>query len=252
MTTDMSLDEPCDTDIDTLCKVMTCQGFVYASGEKTKKLIQQQGLDALEDITAFANSWSNLPLDNYMADGGKYRRRRHATFSALPSSNKSHLESHQPHFQSLAYNHLNGDVARHYEPIEQSVLNGKSLPSILTLCCEIFGRLSPHSMWHIEVHQFRIEAASGERAMPTPEGTHRDGVSFVMMLMIGRVNVVNGTTSIYNLEKRQLDEFTLLDPLDMAIVNDERVFHGVTSIIQSDVGKEAYRDVLVVTFHRKN
>jgi hypothetical protein len=35
------------------------------------------------------------------------------------------------------------------------------------------------------------------------------------------------------------------------VVNDERVFHGVTPIVQLDVTKPAWRDVLVVTYKRK-
>lgn len=31
----------------------------------------------------FADSWNRLELDGHMADGGRYRRRRHATFSIV-------------------------------------------------------------------------------------------------------------------------------------------------------------------------
>lgn len=240
------------SDIEKLCALIGRRDFCYIPGDRTKALLLQQSEGALCDLHAFTNSWSHLCLDDYMADGGTYRKRRHATLSALPSSRLFHVEAHQPHFQSLSYNNLNGGIARHYEPIEDAILRGNTLTSILTLGCDIFGRLSPYSPWHIEVHQFRIEAGYSELAKPTPEGVHRDGVSFVMMLMVRRTNIVNGATTIYDLEKRRLDEFTLTDSLDMAIVNDERVMHGVTPIIQLDVDKAAYRDVLVVTFRRKN
>jgi hypothetical protein len=38
----------------------------------------------------------------------------------------------------------------------------------------------------------------------------------------------------------------------MVIVNDKKVYHGVTPIIQLDAEKEAYRDVVVMTFRRKD
>jgi hypothetical protein len=250
MTADM-LATTYDTSIDTLCKMLAHEGFLYAPGATTKAIIEQQAPDALEDHTAFMNSWSNLSLDHYMADGGRYRKRRHSVFSALPSSMQCRLEPHQPHFQSSTYNHLNGNIERHYQPIDESVLHSKSLSSILALCCDVFSRLCPNSSWHIEVHQFRIEAASGELGMPTPEGVHRDGVNFVMMLMIDRINVVDGITSIYDTEKHLLSQFTLLDRFDMAMVNDERIFHGVTPIRQLNINQEAYRDMLVVTFREK-
>ena len=72
-----------------------------------------------------------------------------------------------------------------------------------------------------------------------------------MMAMVRRTNLVNGATTIHDRDKQRLDEFTLQQPLDLAIVNDERVFHGVTPIVQLDVGAPAIRDVLVITFRRK-
>lgn len=128
---------------------------------------------------------------------------------------------------------------------------GSTLQSLIILGCELFGRLSPYSPWHIEVHQFRIEGNAGELGKPTPEGAHRDGVNFEIMVMVQRTNLVNGATTIYNAEKLRLDEFTLQQPLDIAIVNDERVFHSVTPIVQLALDKPAVRDVLVVTFRRQ-
>ena len=54
-----------------------------------------------------------------------------------------------------------------------------------------------------------------------------------------------------NRDQRRLDSFTLTDIFDTAIVNDEHVLHGVTPIVQLDTDKQAYRDVLVVTFKKK-
>jgi hypothetical protein len=53
---------------------------------------------------------------------------------------------------------------------------------------------------------------------------------------------------MHDLEQRRLDSFTLVNPLDCAIVNDKRCMHGVTAVEQMDPEKPAYRDVLVVTF----
>jgi hypothetical protein len=70
--------------------------------------------------------------------------------------------------------------------------------------------------------------------------------------MIKRVNIESGATSIFDLDNQLLGEFTLLNTFDMAIVNDKNVYHGVTPITQLDPDEEAYRDVLVITFRRKD
>ncbi len=73
--------------------------------------------------------------------------------------------------------------------------------AFVTLGCELFGRLSPYSSWHIEAHQFRIESQDNSLGKPTPEGIHQDGVNYVIMAMVRRSNMVNGSTQIYNREK---------------------------------------------------
>jgi hypothetical protein len=93
----------------------------------------------------------------------------------------------QPHYQSLKYNPLQGDIERWFEPVAESISDGATLPSILAFTRDFFGNLSPDTgAWHIEVHQFRIEALPGEPGQPTPEGVHRDGVDYVLVLLVDR------------------------------------------------------------------
>src|SRR5438128_2444142 len=80
----------------------------------------------------------------------------------------------------------------------------------------------------VEVHQFRIEARAAEHGQPTPEGVHRDGVDYVLVLLVDRVNIVSGTTTVHALDGRPLGSFTLASPLDTTLLDDARVAHGVT------------------------
>jgi hypothetical protein len=57
---------------------------------------------------------------------------------------------------------------------------------------------------------------------------HRDGVDYVLVLLINRRNIRSGTTTVHDLDKRPLGSFTLTDPLDAALVDDARCYHGVT------------------------
>ena len=106
-----------------------------------------------------------------------------------------------------------------------------SLTTILATCRALFERLAPtRDAWHIEVHQFRIEARSGVEGRPTPEGMHRDGVDYVLVLLIGRRNIQSGVTTIHDASGRDLGSFTLAEPFDAAWVDDHRVMHGVTPV----------------------
>jgi hypothetical protein len=151
--------------------------------------------------------------------------------------------------QSLDYNPVNGGIERWFEPIEPEVGAGASLLAILAFCRTLFDTLAPSiPRWHIEVHQFRIEARPDEQGRPTPEGLHRDGVDYVLVLLVDRRNIARGVTTIHAPDGRPLGHFTLTVPFDAALVDDARVAHGVTPVEPIDSQQPAYRDVLVVTF----
>jgi hypothetical protein len=206
----------------------------------------------LSDWGAFEHSWNDLAFDHYLADHGRFRRRRHAVFSATGSPDAPLIAraAHQPHYQSREYNTLQGGIERWFEPITTG--DGPSLHAILRLSHCVFSALAPAvRRWRIETHQFRIEARADEPGQPTPEGVHRDGVDYVLVLLIRRTNIAQGTTTIHALDGGVLGSFTLTLPFDAAFVDDRRVYHGVTPVEPLDPAHEAHRDVLVVTFARE-
>ena len=203
------------------------------------------------DWDAFAASWNDLPWDEYLARFGRYRRRRHAVFYAARGGMIELAPRREAHYQSPNYNPLQGGIERWFEPVVPEVSSGKSMCAILKWCRGLCDALAPDvARWRIEVHQFRIEARAELPGQPTPEGMHRDGVDFVLVLLIARQNIASGTTTIHTLDQRELGSFTLTEPLDAALVDDARVLHGVTAVEAVDARQPAYRDVLVVTFKR--
>ena len=199
---------------------------------------------------AFLDSWDRLEEDRYMADGGKYRKRRHAVYSIQAPGEPARLMPYQPHYQTLDYNPLNGGVARYFAPILDDLRGSATLAALLDFGSRVFGQIATNHQWHIELHQFRIEARDGQAGKPTPEGVHRDGVDFVIVVMIRRVNIDSGATTIFDLENRLVGEFMLRETFDTVLVNDRRVYHGVTPIARLEAAREAYRDVLVITFKK--
>lgn len=228
-----------------LIDVMRRDGHVFLTAASMQPLLAAQR--ELADWPAFVASWNGMPIDTYMADGGRYRRRLYAVYTADDSGQRR--GDHAPHYQGLEYNHLNGDVARWFEPIRAEIGSGATMQAVLAFCHALFGRLAPAiQRWHVEVHQFRIEAVSGESGKPTPEGVHRDGVDYVLVLLVRRHNIASGTTTIHSPDGRDLGSFTLQQPFDATLIDDHRVYHGVTPVQPIDETEPAFRDVLVVTF----
>ena len=220
-------------------------GFCFATGAEMQPLLALQA-DSNE-WQSFAQSWNRLEPDTYLAATGRHRRRRHATY-LLSAEGTATLQAHRAHFQTLHYNQLQGDLERWFEPIEPAIAHSQVLQSLLHFCNSFFGPLAPTvPQWHVEVHQFRIEAANNAAGEPTPEGSHRDGVDFVLVMLIDRQNIASGTTTIHTPQGEPLGSFTLTRPLDAALIHDPRVFHGVTPVHAVDPEQAAHRDVLVMT-----
>ena len=220
-------------------------GFAFVTAETMRQLLPMRDL---YDWAAFTASWSDLAPDTYLAALGRHRRRRHATFT-IERDGTLQREPHQPHWQSSLYNPLQGDIQRWFLPMRPTLAEGASMVCILRFAHALFApmRAGEARRWHVEAHQFRIEARGDEAGEPTPEGVHRDGVDYVLVLLIDRLNIERGTTTIHAGDGGLLGSFTLTHPLDAALVDDARVCHGVTAVMPIDPGQPAHRDLLVVT-----
>jgi hypothetical protein len=234
--------------LDQCRAVLAARGFAFVPGVSFRAVLENSGL--LDDWASFAASWQRLEVDAHMADRGRYRRRRHAVYRV--DAQGVVREPHQPHFQTLEYNPLHGGIERWFAPIEDTIDAGHSLRTILGATHALFAPLAPAvDDWRCEVHQFRIEATAAQAGLPTPEGVHRDGVDYVLVLMVRRHNIAAGTTTIHDADRVLCGAFTLAEPFDAALVDDHRCYHGVTAVTPIDPAAPAFRDVLVVTLARR-
>jgi hypothetical protein len=173
-------------------------------------------LSALAEWASFAASWDELGPDTYMADDGRYRRRRFAAFALSPE--RVVRKVHQPHHQSRDYNSLNGGIERWFGAVSEAITVHPVTLGLLNIGRKVFDALAPGpdrpEAWHVELHQFRIEARTGQIRQPTPEELHRDGVDWVLVVLVDRKNVESGVTSIFGLDRCHLGDFALTDPFD--------------------------------------
>ncbi len=234
-------------DADPVLDALRDEGYCFLARPQS---LARLGAAASEEWSRFALSWQALGVDEYMADGGRYRRRRHAVFAASSGRGIERLPD-APHYQALHYNRLNGGIERWFQPILPEIVDSAAFGALSEFAHALFSQLAPEvERWQVEAHQFRIEALPGQPGQPTPEGVHRDGVDYVLVALVDRHNIREGTTTIHAADRTQLGAFTLTEPLDIALVDDQRVWHGVTAVEPLDPGAPAWRDVLVLTFKR--
>src|SRR5690242_8678184 len=120
-------------------------GNVFARSVEMREVLQKSGWIA--DWPAFAASWDGMPLDEYLAEGHRSRRRRYAVYRA--TRDVIARQSHQPHLQSREYNALFGDVQRNFEPVAEKIGASATMRTIIGFCRDLFGALAPDvTTWH--------------------------------------------------------------------------------------------------------
>ncbi|MFK8000352.1 MAG: 2OG-Fe dioxygenase family protein [Polyangiales bacterium] len=235
--------------LDKLQEAVRSRGFAFATGDEFRPLVDAGAAVSQAERAAFARSWATMPPDPYLARKGMARRRRHAVFEAEGSEVRPMPP--RPHYQTIDYNPLQGGFPRHLAAIDAEVIQSPALRQLIAFGSDFFASVRRRpTRWDIEAHQFRIEASDGGEGLPTPEGRHRDGVDFVLVVLMQRVNLKSGTTSTHSDDGEELGAFTLTTPYDVALVDDRRVLHGVTPVSRLDPKNPGFRDVLVLTYRQ--
>jgi hypothetical protein len=203
---------------------------------------------APDGLAAWAPQWNDLPPDRHLRDGGRYRRRRHA--SLVVDGGTVTLAPRRAHWQPVDYNALHGGIERWFEPIAAEWVGAADFGALLRALARCATTLRPGTVrWFAEVHPFRIDCTDGI-GRPTPEGAHRDGVDLVAVILVARHNIKGGETRIFDARGPQGLRFTLDEPWSALLLDDERVIHESTPIQPVEPTQPAYRDTLVITLRR--
>jgi hypothetical protein len=219
--------------------VLRRQGYAVVGAEEVCELADSP----LADLMALRPSWEDLPPDNYLKDGGHYRRRRHSCF--VVRGGEVVQAPHRAHWQPVEYNALHGGMERWFEPMAPGVVATPAWRKLLRALAEVSSGLKGERPWYVEAHQFRIDTEGGI-GRPTPEGAHRDGVDLVAVFMIAREGIKGGETRVFEAAGPAGQRFTLTQPWSVLLLDDERVIHETTPI--QPIAAGAHRDTLVLTY----
>lgn len=228
---------PTYLDPDYLADAVQHQGYGVLSPAGLSRLMAHP----LSDLAALKPDWDNLPPDEFLKDGGRYRRRRHA--SLIVEGTSFSVVPHRAHYQPLVYNALHGGMLRLFAPMLSDTLTHPVWAALLQQLARVCSMIKGEQPWFVEAHQFRIDTEHGI-GRPTPEGAHRDGVDFVAIVLIAREHISGGESRIF--EGRHGERFTLSDTWTLLLLDDQRVIHESTPIQPTATG--GHRDTLVLTF----
>jgi len=203
-----------------------------------------------EEWVRFARHWEHLAPDPYAAESGVTRlcrfgqyAFRHGTMCPMPTRAFARPENS---------NSLHVGRDRDLEPLSDAFARDHLLHSMVKLLARAAAALEDVAVWNVKVHPFRIRSAADNSGCgdgrPTPEGLHRDGVTLVASLLVGRRNAVGGESLVCDSDGRTLLTTTLAEPGTLLLGDDRRPLHGASPVRPIDRSGPAQRDVLVITF----
>ncbi|EFL17358.1 predicted protein [Streptomyces sp. C] len=217
--------------------------YRYFSDEE---LGQALDVHTASEIKLFLESWEEMPVDAYMKDGADYRRRRHGLFHF--SGGELVQDPPRAFHQSAEVNSLHGGVDRHFPPLADDVAAGGVLHTLIRFFAErVPGDLDPATTG-VGVHQIRITATRDAKGLPAPEGVHEDGHHYVAQVLMRRTDVEGGESQLYDRDRRPLHSTTLLRRFESIVIDDRRVFHGVSAIEPASGVRQGVRDMLLIDY----
>lgn len=206
-----------------------------------------------DDWDKFSQFWDSLPLDPHMGDGGTYRRRKYSAISYSLDGGTVRLADQDGFLQSKEINRLNGGIVRHFEPVDQALLDTSVFRRLVAHFSARIAEKTPDgepavTVRQINIHQHRIVASDRELGNPTPEGIHRDGVEHVVMMLVVRNGVTGGVSTIYDNAESPVLTRTLAAPGDYIFLDDRTALHSVSPVRVVPSTSEGYRDMFFLEF----
>ncbi|PJK09253.1 hypothetical protein CO608_07120 [Lysobacteraceae bacterium NML08-0793] len=233
--------QPPFSTLESLLADIRAQGYALLAPQDVLRLL---GV-TMDELQALQSAWEDLPPDEYLRDGGRYRARRHASYHY--QAGLLHDVPHRAHWQSLEYNALHGGMSRWFAPVAETTRSQPAWEKLIVGIGMLCDALAGGKHWSVEAHQFRIDTGDGI-GRPTPEGAHRDGVDFVAVFLLARVRIKGGETRVFEADGPAGRRFTLQMPWSLLLMDDARVIHESTPIQPETQGATGHRDTLVLTY----
>ena len=197
---------------------------------------------ALETLAHAA--WS-VPKDKYYEGGDRYRSLNRLGAEVVEGGVKVWtIEESTPYVQLKKYNTTLGGQPREYPPLPREIADSLGVRKLIAYHLRYLPLSQIAARYLVNLHVIRFTARPGRPCDTSPPGLHKDGEKYIATHLLARCGARGGEVIITDNDKNEIDRFTMHEPGECYIFDDDRVWHMLTPVAVMEGNQFAYRDTL--------
>jgi hypothetical protein len=189
-------------------------------------------------------SWS-VPRDKYYEGGDRYRSLNRLHAEIVEGGVKVWpAEESTPYVQLEKYNTTLGGQPREYAPLPRAIADTAGVRKMIAYHLQYLPLSALGSRYLVNMHVIRFTATPGRPCDTSPPGLHKDGEKYIATHLLARCGAQGGEVIITDNDKNEIDRFTMHEPGECYVFDDDRIWHMLTPVAVLEGNQYAYRDTL--------
>ena len=199
-----------------------------------------------DEITNTTRKKFNYLKDDKFLKNKKWNFRKRSFAKGEISNLKILWSKDNSFFQSKKNNKYVGGIKRKFYPM--TLVIKKSIEKIII---NFINRdLISKKNVYLGAHAIRIVCNKNNLGYPVPEGFHHDGFDNVAIISVNKSSVSGGKSFLKNAKKKRIELSKTLRINEVLFFDDKKFMH-YASPIKLTKNKLGFRDIIVLTFHKK-
>jgi len=242
----------------TAGRSLSAEGFAFIPGDDLFSRVRDPDSESeIVDnrLATLRHHFEGLAEDPYSPG----RRFRSYAQCRLGNDKEIIFGQFEEYMQTAAYNPDTGGVVRRYPLLSEDLQRESALRRLIEWDADVvrhYGSIGDPWLTAVGVHFFRYWATPERPAFSSPIWLHRDDEDVVFVHLVGRSENAVGGDSIIASSARQIERVIPLASSGDTLVVDHQKFHAVSPVgcwpnASPGRGRDAFRDVILVTFQRR-
>jgi hypothetical protein len=202
-------------------------------------------VEVARTLEALSHAAWSIPRDKYYDGGDRYRSLNRLQAEIVEGGVKVwSTDESAPYVQLEKYNTTLGGQPREYAPLPQAIAGTAGVHKMIAYHLRYLPLSAVGTRYLVNMHVIRFTATPGRPCDTSPPGLHKDGEKYIATHLLGRCGAQGGEVIITDNDKHEMDRFTMHEPGECYVFDDDRIWHMLTPVAVQDGNQYAYRDTL--------